>query len=207
LFYLEINSPGIGWMGGLSLLLFIIVMYGHNVAGLAGMEDILLIILGMLLVLVELVFIPGFGFVGILGIGMIFWGLIQAMIIRYPGNPEDFGLSNYGNVGAAVTTLSVAIIGFGVLLLFFVRNLGESNLFGKKLVLANVLNTPASAGGGLRALLGSVGSAVTPLSPSGTVRIAGKEIDAISDGDYLDSGSSVTVTEISGGRVVVSKQT
>ncbi len=208
LFYLEVNSPGIGWMGVTSVILFVIVMFGHNVAGLSGMEDMLLIVIGMLLILVEIVFIPGFGFVGLLGGFLLLWGMLQAMISRNPGNPGDLpGLSNFSNLGPAVTTLGLACIGAGVLLALFLRSLGDNDLFGKKLVLANALESSAATNASLRSLVGETGQALTPLSPSGTVLLHGNEMDALSDGDYVDAGSAVQVTDISGARLVVSKTT
>jgi len=206
LFYLEINSPGIGWMGGLAVLLFLIVMFGHNVAGLAGMEDLLLIVLGMILILIEILVLPGFGIAGVAGIVLMLWGLLQAMIIRYPGNPGDLpGLVNFGNVETAVINMSVAVLASflgGILLL---KSLGEHGLLGKRLVLATTLDSteapheePESLG-----LVGETGLAVTPLTPSGTVSCQGREYDARSDGVYVDAGSEVTVLSMQGSRLVV----
>jgi membrane-bound serine protease (ClpP class) len=162
----------------------------------------------MLLILVEIVFIPGFGFVGLLGGFLLLWGMLQAMISRNPGNPGDLpGLSNFSNLGPAVTTLGLACIGAGVLLALFLRSLGDNDLFGKKLVLANSLESSAATNASLRSLVGETGQALTPLSPSGTVLLHGNEMDALSDGDYVDAGSAVQVTDISGARLVVSKTT
>ena len=202
-FYIEANSPGIGWMGGLSLVFFLIVMFGHNVAGLAGMEDILLIIIGMLLILVEILLIPGFGFVGLTGILLFFGGLIRAMIIRYPGNPGNFpGLDNFGNIGPATTNLSISVIASLILLILLMRTLEKSKFANKKLI----LNT--SIGGGARdnplmALVGQTGIALTPLGPSGTVDLNGKEYSVVTDGSYLESGAGVRVTDIHGNRIIV----
>ncbi|MGA0334492.1 MAG: SDH family Clp fold serine proteinase, partial [Kiritimatiellia bacterium] len=61
LVYLEIQSPGIGWAGGGAAILFAVVLFGHNVAGLAGAEDLVFLALGLLLILVEIFVLPGFG--------------------------------------------------------------------------------------------------------------------------------------------------
>jgi len=206
LFYLEINSPGIGWMGGLALLLFLIVMFGHNVAGLAGMEDLVLIALGMVLILIEILILPGFGIAGVAGIVLMLWGLLQAMIIRYPGNPGDLpGLVNFGNVETAVINMSIAVIASFVAGILLLKSLGEHGLLGKRLVLATTLGAEESASPVSKTAgpVGKVGIADTPLHPSGTVSCGGTEYDALSDGVFVDAGTEVTVLSMQGSRLVV----
>ena len=208
LFYLELNSPGIGWMGGLAVALFLVVLLGHNVAGLAGSEDILLLVLGMVLILVELLVLPGFGFAGLTGIVLMIWGLIQAMIYRYPGNPGDLpGLDNFANVGPAITNLGISIIASSIGMAFLLRSLGESGFLGKRLVLADqVIPEPADTSRADRkALVGGEGMAVTPLTPSGTVRVGSEEHDAVSDSEYLNMGTFVRILDIRGSRLVVTQ--
>jgi len=204
LFYLEINSPGIGWMGGLALTFFLIVMFGHNVAGLAGMEDIILVILGMILLLVEILVIPGFGLVGITGIFLMIWGLMQAMTIRFPGNPGDLpGLDSVGNVGPAISSLSASVIASLVLMAFFLRSFDKSRFVSKNLVLGETISGKSDIPSPTE-LRGLRGRAVTALSPSGTALINDIEMSVVSDGGYIDPGSEVKVLDTRGNRVVVS---
>lgn len=206
LFYMEIQSPGIGWAGGLGLTFFVIVVFGHNVAGLAGMEDLVFIALGMILILVEVLILPGFGIAGLSGMALMIIGLARAMTLRYPGTPGDLpGLVNVENIGPAVTNISLAIIGSVVCVGFMMKSMQEKGVLGGKLVLANSLGNSSqdTAIASLQSLLNHSGTAVTPLTPSGTVRIADTEYDAVSDGDYIDSGSSVTVVDIRNRRLIV----
>ena len=207
LLYMEIQSPGVGWPGGLGLAFLLLVMFGHNVAGLAGMGDLVLTVLGIALLMVEVLVIPGFGFAGISGLLLLVWGLIQAMTIRYPGNPGDLpGLVNVGHVQQAIFSVSLAVLCTFAFLLVFLRNLGEHGVLGKGLVLADSL--PSSTGDSVReqlvSLIGREGRAVTPLTPSGTVELDGTEYDAVSDGGYVDRDTTVHVVEIRNHRVVVS---
>ena len=55
--------------------------------------------------------------------------------------------------------------------------------------------------------MGSGGTAVTPLTPSGTVRIGEQEYDALSDAEYLDAGTAVTVLEVRNYRLIVTQPT
>lgn len=206
LFYMELSSPGIGWMGGLAALLFVTVMFGHHIAGLAGMEDLLLIVLGMVLLLVEILILPGFGIAGIAGMVLMLWGLIQAMIIRYPGNPGDLpGLTNFGNVNPALSAVGIAVIVSFLGGILVLRSLAGNGLLGRRLVLATTvsdldespaINTPTD-------LTGKSGVALTPLRPSGTVSCDGNEYDALSDGTYIEANQPIRVLSMQGNRLVV----
>lgn len=206
LFYMEIQSPGVGWPGALGLTFFLIVMFGHNVAGLAGMGDLVLIALGLALILVEVLVIPGFGFTGVSGIVLLIWGMTRAMIYRYPGDPGELpGLDNFGNVGEAVTNVGLSVIGSFVLMALLLRGLGSS-AWGKKLVLAEAISSTGQDPERIRltAMIGVSGRAVTPLTPSGTIDIDGVEFDAVSDGGYIDRGTPVDVVEVRNHRLIVS---
>jgi membrane-bound serine protease (ClpP class) len=207
-FYMELNSPGIGYMGGLAVLLFLIVTFGHNVAGLAGMEDVLFIVLGMILILAEILVIPGFGVAGISGIALLCVGMVKMMIVRYPGNPGTLpALENFGNVGPAFTNLGLTIIASFIGMIFVLRSMGENGFLGRRLVLADAVQPTGTdtLKNSLTQLVGKQGSAVTPLSPSGTVSIAGTEYDAVSDGVYLDAGTPVKVAKIQNYRILVTE--
>ena len=52
-------------------------------------------------------------------------------------------------------------------------------------------------------LVGSTGSAVTDLKPSGAAIINDKRVDVVSNGAFIDSGSDVIVTKHEGSRIVV----
>jgi membrane-bound serine protease (ClpP class) len=63
----------------------------------------------------------------------------------------------------------------------------------------------ASQSPDLAAWVGREGVAVTNLRPSGTVMIGDTRLDAVTDGDYVGSGTKVKVTLVSGNRMVVEK--
>ncbi len=202
LFYMEIQSPGIGWMGGLAVTFFLIVMFGHNVAGFAGKEDILLIFLGIVLILVEVFVIPGFGVVGLSGIGLMIWGFIRAMTLRNPGNPTDFGLDAISNLGPAITNLSASVIVSIIIMGFMLRSIDKSRFVSQNLILKDAISGGAREST-LAGLLGKTGVTLSPLSPGGSIEIDGREVSGVSDRGYLDAGQAVRVQDVHGNRVVV----
>ena len=209
-FYAETSSPGIGWFGGLAVICMAIVFFGHNVAGLAGMEDLVIIGVGVLLLVIELVAIPGFGLAGIAGISCIIWGLISSMVVRYPGNPGDLpNLSNFSNLGTAVSNVSIAVIGSVVLGVLMFRMLERSPLVRRGLILSEATSREAgysSQASGLSSLLGQHGIAVTELHPSGDAQFGKQIVAVLSDGDFINRGESLTVLEVEGNRVIVTRQ-
>jgi membrane-bound serine protease (ClpP class) len=52
-------------------------------------------------------------------------------------------------------------------------------------------------------LKGVLGEVFTDLRPAGTVTINGKRVNAVSSGEYIESGVAVRVIEVHGNRVVV----
>ena len=52
-------------------------------------------------------------------------------------------------------------------------------------------------------MVGKVGTARTPMLPSGAISIDGRTIDAVSQGLAIDPGARVVVVEVKANRVVV----
>lgn len=97
------TGTGIGVvLGGLLLGLF---FWGHLLAGLAGWEDLALIVLGLVLIGVEIFILPGFGIAGILGTISVGVGTFLAMINR------DFSLVRTEDLVRAGITLLLVVIG------------------------------------------------------------------------------------------------
>ncbi|MBI3991210.1 MAG: hypothetical protein HY350_03570, partial [Candidatus Omnitrophica bacterium] len=55
----------------------------------------------------------------------------------------------------------------------------------------------------LKGLQGKEGVSITTLRPSGTALIEGKRIDVVTNGVFLQKGTTIKVTIVEGSRVVV----
>lgn len=55
-------------------------------------------------------------------------------------------------------------------------------------------------------LVGLSGTAITDLRPAGTVILEGKRFDVVSDGEYIEKDSEITVSKADGNRVVVKRK-
>lgn len=52
-------------------------------------------------------------------------------------------------------------------------------------------------------LVGKRGESFTDLRPSGTALIEGKRYDVVTDGEFIDKGKLIEVTQVTGLRIVV----
>lgn len=78
----DLLSGGVGLGASVGAVLLGAFFYGHLLAGLSGWEDLILIGLGVVLLLVEILVIPGVGIAGGLGLLSLLGGGVLAMVNR-----------------------------------------------------------------------------------------------------------------------------
>ncbi|GFZ91839.1 hypothetical protein GCM10010978_32780 [Compostibacillus humi] len=183
----ELYSPGFGVPGIMGLTALILFFYGHIVAGLAGMEAIILLLAGIILIVAEL-FVPG-GILGLLGAGAIIGSLL---------------MSGY-DVGQMAFSIGIAfLIAIAASVILFRRVGLEKGIF-RHIILRESTATElgyVSAKNRLD-LIGLEGIALTPLRPSGTGEFNGERIDIVSEGGFIEKGKRIKVVKVEGVRVVV----
>lgn len=166
-------------------------------AELADFLEILMFLAGIVLLAVELFVIPGFGVVGILGIGMI----ITSLFLSLGGS---FELMTYESLAVPLYTLAASFVGLGILGALMIRYLPSSSAFSHL-----VLQTPAPTTlemrepAGMRDLLGIEGRALTTLRPAGVAMLRNERFDVITEGEYISAGEPVRVVRVEGRKVVV----
>lgn len=192
----EIRTPGFGVPGSLGLLSLGLFFYGHWLVRLAGWEELLLISLGILLIVLEVLVIPGFTVAGVAGVLSLLAGLSLAMV----------------GAGATVAIVINAIgqvlisLGISIVAALIVFRLLPYTPMGRRLVLSTGMTAEAgyvSAPASDYTWLGRHGTAISPLRPAGIAEVEGHRIDVVSDGTYVEAGSIITVTRIEGNRIVV----
>ncbi len=205
--YVEFKAPGIGLPGIGGVLCLAIWFWGHQVAGLAGMAEIVIFALGFALLLVELLVIPGFGIVGISGIALMVSAMLMAMVDIFPASPPAVirvAPVDWSEVQNAVVNLGLALVLALAAMLAIARYLPESALL-RPLVLAQTL----SAGKGFRAsasaagLVGARGVAETPLRPGGIGVFGGQRLSVVGPGEFVEAGTPIVIAEVHGARIVV----
>lgn len=192
----ELRTPGFGFAGAIGVTSLSLFLYGHWIAQLAGLEEVLIALAGIVLLVIELFVIPGFGIVGILGILAILAGLVLSLVGAGDA-PQVIVMS----VVRVMISLGIAIVVTLLIMKFLPRM-----PFGRRLV----LDTKLSAGSGFDSsppsdhrLLGKEGISSTPLHPAGIAEFHGERVDVVSEGELIDAGISVKVVKVDGNRVVV----
>jgi membrane-bound serine protease (ClpP class) len=193
---MELRTPGFGIAGGIGLASLGLFLWGHWLVALVGWEELLVITAGIVLLLVELLVIPGFGVAGVLGILAVAAGLVMSMTGE--GSTPQLLAAVAMRVGFA---LVLALVLSLVLLRFVTRLPG-----GRRLVLQTQLDAQrgyAATVDAEAALLGRQGLARSTLRPSGIAEFDGRRVDVVTEGEMIDAGEPLVVTRVDGNRVVV----
>lgn len=192
----EIRTPGVGLPGIAGLTSLALFLGGHWIVQLAGWEELMLVTLGVILLLVEVFVIPGFGVAGIAGISALLGGLTLTLI----GEGASVAAIS-GAIMRVVIALVMALVGGLLLMRVMTRT-----PFARRLV----LDTDMDATEGWEStpeadhrLLNARGRTHTALRPAGIADIAGERVDVVSDGELIEPGIEIVVTRVDGNRVVV----
>ena len=146
---------------------------------------ILLCIVGLALVFAEML-IPGFGVFGILGSVCL---LGTAFLVA-----KVYGIT------AFLITVVLLVIAFALMIV-----LAKKSGFYNKVVLREKQEAQDFDESTLQGLLGAEGVTQTTLRPFGVADFQGKMVDVCSNGDFIDRGKRVRVTQIQGKTVTVAE--
>jgi len=123
--YYELQTPGIGFPILVSVVASLLYFAPYYIDGLAANWEILLFIVGIILLVVELFVIPGFGVAGVLGIAAVLSSLILSMV----GNDGfDFTIQYPSQLGAAFWTVSLAVGALVLMIIYSGATLHNSGL-------------------------------------------------------------------------------
>ncbi len=194
--YFELQTPGIGFPILASIVALVLYLVPYYLNGLAANWEIAAFFVGAVLIMLEVLVIPGFGVAGIAGMVLTIGSLILVMLNN---NDLDFFFVDGDEVVRAVTTALAGMMG-GIILMFFggVR-LASSDAF-KRVSLESTQSTKDGYTSSTRVgtFIGKEGKAYTILRPSGKIMIDDELYDAYTRGDYIEKGSQVVVVSDEG---------
>lgn len=200
--YFELQTPGVGFPLIAALtgcLLYFAPLY---LEGLAGYWEIIVFIIGVVLLLLEIFVIPGFGITGISGIILIVTALVFAGI-------DQVSFEFAGDFVQALVRSLFLVVSSAVIALFLSMWLGAKFLGSKRWAFAlHAEQRPEEGYVGVdmqgRQEIGKTGCTVTDLRPAGKVEIGTELFDAVSLlGDYIEKGSEVVVKKYQSGQLYV----
>ncbi|MDE0044204.1 MAG: hypothetical protein OXT74_19360 [Candidatus Poribacteria bacterium] len=147
--------------------------------------------LGVLLLFIEIILLPGFGAAGVPGIILICVGI---GIVWVESGWETASLYAGGTV---VIIIPLAILGLW---------LAPRTRLGRTVILRTAQNSDEGFQAPpqeLADLVGHAGQSVSPLRPAGVALIDGKRVDVVTNGEFIQSETDVEVIAVEGRRVVV----
>lgn len=187
---IEFFVPGFGIFGISGLVLLSLFFGGHLFAYLAGLEAMLLFLIGLALLILEIFVIPGFGITGVAGIISVCFSVVMV----------------FGGIYSALSAIA-SIISYSVVCLLLIYWFGPRLSLFDRFVLKEEISSDqgfvATDNNAFNHLLNLEGIAVSPCRPSGKVKIGDERYDVVSDGDFIEKGSRVQVRKVEGTRIVV----
>lgn len=195
--FTEVKTPGWGLPGTAGVIALALFFGTNYILELANIWEIILFIIGFGLLLIEIFYIPGFGFVGILGIilmiGSIFFGLL--------GN---FPTISSNDISNAFIQLASSIV-LGMITIIFLSKFLPKTTIWNRLILSQEEKPQEGfiSNPDLGFLVGKEGKSITPLRPAGIALFDSTRVDVVTEGDFIKQNSTIEVIRVEGSKVIV----
>lgn len=202
--YFELHTPGVGLGGFIATVCFLLFFWSRFLGGTAGWLEVLLFLAGVASLLLEIFVLPGFGIFGLGGGLLIIASLILAsQTFVIPRNDYQVQQSMQ-----SLLILIGAFLGMVVLAWLARKWLPQMPVLGRMFLpppkpeeAEQIRQRETLAD--YRDLVGAVGITTTPLVPAGKARFGNRLVDVTADGELIERGQKVVVTDVQGYRVIV----
>lgn len=206
--FFELKAPGIGLPTAVALIAAVLYFLPLYLSGTAENWEILLFVAGVILLILEIFVIPGFGITGITGGVLILASFILALVSNVV---FDFTFVSEQAISRSILTVMAGIVIAVLLLLFLSQRIGRKGLFYNLALHAEQAGDKGYIGVDEtpRTLVGQKGVTVTRMAPSGKIKVDGEIYDAISlYGSFIEAGSEITIEKYENSQlyVVISQQ-
>ncbi|MFK7952305.1 MAG: nodulation protein NfeD [Ekhidna sp.] len=194
--YFELQTPGVGFPILASIIAATLYFVPNYMNGLAENWEIILFGIGVILIMLEVFVIPGFGVAGILG---LICTLGSLMLITVNNDLFDFSFVSEGELFISIATVLAGLFGTIIIMVLGGTRFVNSNMF-QRIALADV---QAKSEGYTSSfykpdLVGKKGITYTVLKPSGKVEIEGQLYDAYTRGNYVGEKIEIEVISAEG---------
>jgi membrane-bound ClpP family serine protease len=205
--FVEMTHPGVMLPGIVAMAALVGLVAPPLLADLSAWWTVAAIFTGIVLIALEIFVIPGFGIAGVLGLLLLFGGLIGTFVPSgslFPDTPGQRSDMLFG-----VATLLMAVATSGVVMYFVARHFGSLPVLSRLVLKDPVFNEDHAGDEMLAAMahgpvrVGMSGTAITPLRPAGRVQLGDRIVDVVSDVGYVPAGAPVKITAVSDFRIAV----
>lgn len=207
--YLEFSTPGFGLPGTIAVTCLFLIILSSFALEIANWLELILLLVGLGVIIVELFVLPTFGLLGFIGVIFFLMGLFGMMLPGLDSISFEFDTKTFNAAGEVVFerlawlcgTLVVSFILMAILSRYLTPQLAG---FSRLVLRGNEQNgyiatdNPAHLPGP-----GSTGEAVSTLRPAGKVIINDTLYDAISAGGFIEKGTPIVVVRLEGSTIIV----
>jgi membrane-bound serine protease (ClpP class) len=187
--FVELLAPGHIIPGAIGVGAFVLYFYGQIATGVTEMSAPIIFIIGLVLLIIEIV-VPG-GIFGTLGAVALFYSVVAAA----------------KSVALGLTALAIGIIATVLILWILYKFFGFRTTWSRIILTSKQNNEEGyTSSKNKKHLIGKTGVATSALRPSGWAEIDGQKQDVVTDGELIQKGSKIIVTNVEGTRVVVKKE-
>ncbi len=202
--YMEMKTPGFGVFGIVGIICLTLFFGSHLLIGLAEWIDVILVLVGVGLIVLEVLVLPGFGIAGVAGICCLVLGLYMSLThVTIPRYSWDFQ-----RLEDAGTSLVVAFLTFAVFLYASWKALPHTPLWGwlvqshsQQVERGYTVQTARDED----AAIGLEGVATSKLRPVGRGRFGQRTYQVVSHGEYVQEGAPIVIVKVEGNRYVVDR--
>lgn len=187
---LEVMFAGVGMFAVVGITSLALYFIGALLISYTAWIAVALAVAGLVLLILEIFVVPGFGICGVLGIASI----IGAVVCAAP------------SVTVAMLQIAIAVV-VSILLVIISLKCGRTRRVWSRLILKDSTSTEGgyvSQPTSINQLVGKEGVALTDLRPSGAALLDGKRTDVLTEGEFIRRGTAVRVIKVDGSSVVVS---
>ncbi|MBX2915927.1 MAG: nodulation protein NfeD [Cyclobacteriaceae bacterium] len=200
--YFELQTPGVGFPLAAAIIALVLYLVPYYLNGLAAYWEILALFIGVLLIIAELFFIPGFGIAGVSGITLT---LVALVLIMLNNDFFNFEFVPLGDIIVATFATLGGLVGGVVLLFAGGARLTQTKAFQRIALTDTQEVSKGYTVNNLKDLMGKQGTTQTVLRPSGKVLINGEVYDAFTRGDFIEKGETIEVIGTEGVTLRVKK--
>ena len=191
--FVEMLFPGTGLFAAGSVVSIALLIGAPALAGMADWWDLLAVLLGIILVAVELLLMPGVLIAGITGAILLMIGLVGTFV---SGDMTDQEMQQ-GIIQGILVILTGSFA--SIMIIWLLSRSIDRNKMAHGFILRTQIgreSDPAQVDDVTNApRIGDIGEARTPLRPSGRVQFDQTLHDAVSLGRWVEAGTSVRVVQ------------
>lgn len=212
--YLEISQPGLSLPGMVAATSLFLIILSSFALEIGNWLELILLLTGLALLLLELFVLPSFGFVGILGIILFIVGLFGMLLPGLHSIDFEYDTKTFNAAGQYLlerlawlgATLIMSFLMIAILARFIVPKFSGF----KRFVLTGHEQDASKgffAGEDPDTLPqpGTVGEVLAALRPAGKIIVNDHIYEAISTGDFIEAHEPIQVVRLEGSVIVVNR--